>query len=58
MRVVLFFHTQEPEREIALPGAIPTVAVALLLTALATLSIGIFPSNLLHFLQTAVQAVM
>ena len=55
---VVFIYMKEPEREIELPGTIPTVAVALLITALATLYIGIFPSNLLHLFQTAVQEVM
>ena len=58
LRIVVFMYMKEPEREIELPGTIPTVAVALLITALATLYIGLFPSNLLHLFQTAVQAVM
>jgi len=48
----------DSQREIVLPGAIPAVAVALLITALATLYIGIFPSNLLQLFQNAVQTVM
>jgi len=58
LRIVVFMYMKEPEREIVLPGAIPAVAVALLITALATLYIGIFPSNLLQLFQNAVQTVM
>ena len=58
LRIVLFMYMKEPGREIGLPCAIPTGAVALLITALATLYIGLFPPNLLHLFQTAVQAVM
>ena len=57
-RIVVFMYMKEPEREIELPGTIPTVAIALLITALATLYIGLFPSDLLHLFQHAVQAVM
>ena len=58
LRIVVFMYMKEPEGEVALPGTIPTVAVALIITALATLYIGLFPSNLLQLFQTAVQAVM
>jgi NADH-quinone oxidoreductase subunit N len=58
LRIVVFMYMKDPEREIGHPGAMPAVSLALLITALATLYIGLFPNTLMELFQTAIKAVM